>query len=61
MAFEAPSGLMGKPEEVESFEVFESNDITIYIAKNVLEGDMKNNMLNVYIEGYGRYTIEILE
>ncbi|MDF2591452.1 MAG: hypothetical protein K0S75_918 [Clostridia bacterium] len=59
MAFEAPSGLMGIPEHVEDFEAFIVEDIILYIANNVLEKNLKNNLLNIYIEGYGRYEVEI--
>jgi hypothetical protein len=59
MAFEAPSGLMGIPEYVEDFEAFIVDDIILYIAKNVLEKNLKNNLLNIYVEGYGRYEVEI--
>lgn len=60
MAFEAPSGLMGKPERTEDFEAFEVDGIVLYINKNVLANNLKNNLLDIYIEGYGRYTVEIL-
>lgn len=60
MAFEAPSGLMGKPESVDDFEAFVIDDVILYISKNVLENNLKNNILNIYIEGYGRYLMEVI-
>jgi hypothetical protein len=60
MAFEAPSGLIGKPESVDDFEVFMVDNITLYISRSVLENNLKNNILNIYIEGYGRYEMKIL-
>jgi hypothetical protein len=61
MAFEAPSGLMGKPESIDEFEEFTVEDIKLYIAKEVLERNLKKNMLYIYVEGYGRYEIEIMQ
>jgi hypothetical protein len=61
MAFEAPSGLMGKPECTDSFEAFNVEDAIIYVARDVLEKNLKKNLLYIYIEGYGRYTMEIVE
>jgi hypothetical protein len=60
MAFEAPSGLMGKPENTEEFETFAVEDIVLYIANDVLEKNLKKNILHIYVEGYGRYEMEIL-
>lgn len=60
MAFEAPSGLMGKPASTEDFEAFAIEEVILYIAEDVLEKNLKNNLLNIYIEGYGRYEMEIL-
>jgi hypothetical protein len=60
MAFEAPSGLIGKPESVDDFEAFMVENITLYISRKVLENNLKNNILNIYIEGYGRYEMKIL-
>jgi hypothetical protein len=60
MAFEAPSGLIGKPESVDDFEAFMVDNITLYISRSVLENNLKNNILNIYIEGYGRYEMKIL-
>jgi hypothetical protein len=59
MAFEAPSGLIGKPESVDDFEAFMVENITLYISRSVIENNLKNNKLNIYIEGYGRYEIKI--
>lgn len=61
MAVEAPSGLMGKPEDTEGFEAFEVNAITLYISKAVMEEEMKGNSLAFYLEGYGKYIMEILD
>jgi hypothetical protein len=61
MAFEAPSGLMGKPECTDSFEAFVIEDAIIYVAKDVLERNLKKNILYIYIEGYGRYALEVVE
>lgn len=59
MAFEAPSGLMGRPDNPAAFEVFEVEDVTLYIAIDVLERNLKKNLLHIYIEGYGRYEMII--
>ena len=61
MAYEAPSGLMGKPEDTEGFEAFEADDVTLYIAKNVLEEELKGDSLSFYVEGYGKYELKVLE
>ncbi|HYF82927.1 MAG TPA: hypothetical protein VEB00_07870 [Clostridia bacterium] len=61
MAYEAPSGLMGIPESTECFEAFSINDITFYIAKDVLESELKENFLDFYVEGYGKFRLEVLE
>lgn len=61
MAVEAPSGLMGKPDNSADFEAFEVNDITLYISKAVIEVEMKGNSLAFYLEGYGKYIMEILD
>ncbi|HYE11619.1 MAG TPA: hypothetical protein VEF53_15755 [Patescibacteria group bacterium] len=60
MAFEAPSGLMGKPESTEEFEAFAVEDIVLYVASDVLEKNLKKNILHIYVEGYGRYEMKIL-
>jgi hypothetical protein len=61
MAYEAPSGLMGKPANTEAFEIFSVNGITFYVAKDVLESELKSNSLDFYIEGYGKYKFELGE
>lgn len=60
MAFTAPSGLMGKPDNMDGYEEFQVEEITMYIAKDVLENNLKNNILHIYIEGYGRYQFDII-
>lgn len=57
----SPSGLMGKPENEEDFEKFIVDDIVIYIDKGVFREYIKDNKLLITIEGYGRYTLEVLE
>ncbi|HYE83964.1 MAG TPA: hypothetical protein VEG39_17585 [Clostridia bacterium] len=52
---------MGKPAATEHFEAFAVNDITVYAAKDVLESELKDNFLDFYIEGYGKYKLEIME
>lgn len=61
MAIEAPSGLMGKPKDTESFEAFAADDVTIYIAKEVIENELKEKSFDFYVEGYGKYRFEVLE
>lgn len=56
----APSGLMGIPKEIENFEAFEANDITVYVAKDILQTEVKENSLDFYIEGYGKHKLNIL-
>ena len=60
MSFEAPSGLVGKPESPDDFETFEIEDLRLFISKNVLENNLKKILLYIYVEGYGRYLVEIL-
>jgi hypothetical protein len=60
MAYEAPSGLMGKPEDIERFEVFEVSDIIIYVALEVLEEELNGDTLSFYVEGYGKYEFKII-
>jgi len=52
---------MGKPENEEDFEKFIVDDIVIYIDKGVFREYIKDNKLLITIEGYGRYTLEVLE
>ncbi|MGE5676982.1 MAG: hypothetical protein ACM3ZR_02885 [Pseudomonadota bacterium] len=61
MAYEAPSGLMGRPEDTERFEAFEVSEITIYVAAEVMEEELKGDTLNFYVEGYGKYELKIME
>ena len=51
---------MGKPDSTEDFESFSVNDITFYVKKDVLENELIDNSLSFYIEGYGKYKLEIL-
>lgn len=51
---------MGKPEETEGFEEFLADDVRIYVDKKVIDEHVENNKLDIHIEGYGRYVMEIL-
>lgn len=61
MAFEEPSGLMGKPENLGQFTAFSAQDIVFYIDKSVLEEYLDKNKLFINIEGYGRQLFEVEE
>ena len=61
MAYEEPSGLMGKPENPEKFTAFLVLDIVIYIDNYILDEYLKDNKLHINIEGYGRQLFEIKE
>jgi hypothetical protein len=52
---------MGRPKDIESFEAFAVKDITVYVAREVLQSELKENSLDFYIEGYGKYKLEVLE
>ncbi|HNU80173.1 MAG TPA: hypothetical protein PLS45_11535 [Bacillota bacterium] len=61
MAYEEPSGLMGKPDNLEKFTAFLVRDIVIYIDNDILDKYLKDNKLHINIEGYGRQLFEIKE
>ncbi len=61
MAYEEPSGLMGKPERLEEFTTFSVLDIIFYIDNTVLNDYLDKNKLFINIEGYGRQLFEIEE
>lgn len=61
MAYEVPSGLMGKPENLDQFTAYSIQDIVFYISNYVLEEYLDNNKLFINIEGYGRQLLEIKE
>lgn len=61
MAYEEPSGLMGKPDNLEKFTAFLVRDIVIYIDNDILDEYLKDNKLHINIEGYGRQLFEIKE
>jgi hypothetical protein len=61
MAYEEPSGLMGKPEEIEKFTMFTVQDIVFYIDNDVLKEYLDKNKLSINIEGYGRQMFEVEE
>jgi len=65
MAFKAPSGLMGRPEEPERFSEFdleENGEVygKLYIAPEVLERvDPHSNELVFYVQDYGRFRLKV--
>jgi len=61
MAYEEPSGLMGKPENLDQFTAFIVRDIVFYIDNSVLSEYLDKNKLFINIEGYGRQLFEIEE
>lgn len=61
MAYEEPSGLMGKPQNMEQFMVFSVQDIVFYIDKSILEEYLDKNRLLINIEGYGHQSFMIEE
>lgn len=50
---------MGEPKNLESFELFEIEDVKLYIEKTILEDYVQNNVLLINIEGFGRYQLYI--
>lgn len=60
-AYNAPSGLVGKPEALEEYAEFKVEDITLYILKSILQSYVKKNTLLISIEGYGKFEFEIME
>ncbi len=51
---------MGKPEDVEDFERFEADDITIYIARELLERkEPDTERVAFYIDGYGKFWLHL--
>lgn len=61
MASEEPSGLMGKPEDIERFTEFVVQDIVLYIDNDVLEFYLDKNKLMINIEGYGFHEFETVD
>jgi len=61
VAYEEPSGLMGKPENLEKFTAFLVRDIVLYIDNDVLKEYLDKNKMLINIEGYGRHLFEIKE
>lgn len=52
---------MGEPQEIEGFEEFLADDVRIYVDKKIINEKVEKNKLDIYIEGYGRYVMEILD
>jgi len=46
---------MGKPEFEENYEVFQVEDVVIYVARHLLSEYVKNNEMLINLEGYGRF------
>ena len=60
-AYKTPTGLLGKPDDIESYEEFGAEDITVYVDRKILEEYLKDNVLYINIEGYGKYIFKIIE
>ncbi len=58
MFFEGPSGRIGAPDNPEEYVRFEADDLTIYVARALLE-KMESGATEqpVYIDGYGRFSL----
>jgi hypothetical protein len=50
---------MGEPVATEGFEEFIADDVRIFVDKKIIDEKLENNKLQIYIEGYGRYIMEI--
>ena len=50
---------MGEPDHLDSFELFEIEDIKLYVEKGILEDYVQKNILLINIEGCGRYQLYI--
>jgi hypothetical protein len=56
MAYNGPSGLMGKPENPEEYVRFQDDDIEIYLAKDIFDrlGPETEKILFA-VQDYGRF------
>jgi hypothetical protein len=58
MIFEGPSGRMGTPDNLEECVRFEADDLTIYVARALLEKlEIGATKQIFYIDGYGRHAL----
>jgi hypothetical protein len=58
MIFEGPSGRMGAPDNPEEYVRFEAGDLTVYVARALLERlEAGATEQPFYIDGYGRYAL----
>ena len=56
MAYNGPSGLMGKPEHPEEYVHFQDGDIEIYLARDVFDKlNPETEKLLFAIQDYGRF------
>ncbi len=59
MAFEGPSGSMGKPENADDYTRFIVGNITFYVENRILEKCEEDKKITFYVEEYGRFELEI--
>ncbi len=53
---------MGRPTKVEDFEelqIAEEPDLKAYVSKSILDEYIKDGIILVVLEGYGRYNVEV--
>ena len=50
---------MGEPEQLDRFDVFEIEEIKLYVEKEIIDNYVHKNVLLINIEGYGRYQLYI--
>jgi hypothetical protein len=58
MIFEGPSGRMGTPDNLEEYVRLDADDLTIYVARPLLEKlALGAKQMLFYIDGYGRHVL----
>ncbi|MGE5631069.1 MAG: hypothetical protein ACM3TR_08245 [Caulobacteraceae bacterium] len=60
MAFYAPSGRMGKPKNIDDYDMYKNGDLLIYVERKTLEkANPSKEELEFLLEGYGWYKLKL--
>ncbi len=61
MAYEGPSGRVGKPDDAGDYVTLQADELTLYVARDILGGLKPDEAkLLVGVSGYGRYWLHLL-
>jgi hypothetical protein len=52
---------MGKPKYEENYEVFQVDDVMIYVNRSLLKAYVKDKVMLINLEGYGRFPFHLLD